>query len=62
MGYKESLDKNYQMAEARKLVTKIEINTEAFFKKEIGSKKLRQNIKELEAIINYVAVCLFKEK
>ena len=62
MGYKENLDKNFQMAEARELVTKIEVETESFFKKEIDSKKLRQSIRELEAIINYVAVCLFKEK
>ena len=31
MGYKENQDKNFQMAEARKLVTKIELETESFF-------------------------------
>ena len=61
MGYKEE-DRKWQLAKARQISRDIENSVEYFFNKDTDSKTLKRLLRELETIIDYVAVCVFKEK
>lgn len=62
MGYKEEEDRKWQLAKARQIARDIESSVEYFFNKETDSKQLKRLLLELGTIIDYVAVCLFKEE
>ncbi len=62
MGYKEEEDRKWQLAKARQISRDIENCIEYFFNKDTDSKTLKRLLRELGTIIDYVAVCLFKEE
>lgn len=62
MGYKEEEDRKWQLAKARQISRDIENSIEYFFNKDTDSKTLKRLLRELGTIIDYVAVCLFKEE
>ena len=62
MGYKEEEDRKWQLAKARQISRDIENSIEYFFNKDTDSKTLKRLLRELGTIVDYVAVCLFKEE
>lgn len=62
MGYKEEEERKWQLAKARQISRDIENSIEYFFNKDTDSKTLKRLLRELGAIVDYVAVCLFKEE
>ena len=62
MGYKEEEDRKWQLVKARQISRDIENSIEYFFNKDTDSKTLKRLLRELGTIVDYVAVCLFKEE
>ena len=58
----EEEDRKWQLAKARQISRDIENSVEYFFNKDTDSKTLKRLLRELDTIIDYVVVCLFKEE